>query len=68
MIRREYPNYTADQVLDHLAAALGIVADLDPDAADRPIVLSKAIDLLAAKQIVMEQPQMGQFGLTVPRG
>jgi hypothetical protein len=68
MIRREYPNYTPEQVADHLSAALAVLEAIDPDDDDRPILLTKAIEMLSAKQIVMEQVQAGQFGLTVPRG
>lgn len=66
-IRRELPNYTVEQVETHLREALAIVNELDPDDDDRPILLSKAIDLLAAKQIVIEQVQAGNFGMTIPR-
>lgn len=67
-IRRELPNYTAEQVENHLAHALAIVNSLEPDDDDRPILLTKAIDLLSAKQIIIEQVQAGNFGMTIPRG
>lgn len=63
--RLEIPNYTPEQVAEHLRAALAIVAELDvaPDLA--PTLIVEAVRLLAAKQIVLE-PVAG--GLAVPHG
>ena len=66
MRKAEYPHNTSEQVRGYLRDALEIVAELDPPADLAPIVLTKAVDLLAAKQVVMEPIAVG--GMTIPQG
>jgi hypothetical protein len=49
---------TPEQVRGYLDDALAIVAELEPPGDLRALAFGKAIDLLAAKQIVFEQPQV----------
>jgi hypothetical protein len=58
MQRHEYHHNTAEQVKGYLDEALRIVTELDPPADLVGIAFAKAIDMLGAKQIVMEQAQM----------
>lgn len=53
--RIELPHNTPEQVREYLAAALAIVDELDPDDDLRGVAFAKAVDLLAAKQITIEQ-------------
>lgn len=55
MIAREHPNYTREQVAGHLADALAIVGELELTDELAPIAFAKAVDLLAAKRIELEQ-------------
>lgn len=59
--RFEQPNYTAEQVREHVAEALKIVDELDVPDDLRVAAFGKAVDLVAAKQIVFEQPATVQF-------
>ena len=63
--RVEYPHHTSEQVRGYLADALAIVTELDLDDDLRALAFAKAVELLAAKQIVMEQiraPLLGGLG------
>lgn len=56
MIRfSEHPNYTPEQVQQHLEDALAIVGRLELDDELRPLAFDKAVNLLSAKQITAEQ-------------
>ena len=56
MNRREYPHNTSEQIRGYLDDALAIVNELDPPADLRAAVFTEAVRLIAAKQIIMEQP------------
>lgn len=68
MQKSEYPHNSREQVLGYLDDALSVVAELDPPAWARELVLEKAIDLLAAKQVVLEQVGLGLGLAGVQRG
>ncbi len=67
-MKHEIPHNTPEQVRGYLTDALNLVAELDPPSDLRGITLSKAVDLISAKQIVMEQVQMQPPLLDVLRG
>jgi hypothetical protein len=62
----ERQNNTNEQVLGYLTAALEITNEIDPPRELREVCFTKAVDLLASKQIVMEQPQ--QVGMPLGLG
>ncbi len=64
--RVEIAHNTDEQVRDYVARALALVEDLDPPSDLRGIVTAKAIDLYAAKQIMMEQIQPGLPLMRIP--
>lgn len=57
MMRHEVPKNTPDQVLLYLRAGLEAVEDLDPPADLREAVFTAAVNLVSAKQIIMQQAQ-----------
>jgi hypothetical protein len=65
MRQTEYQNNTPEQVREYLQAAANIVAELDiaPDLVTAAFV--QAVQLVAAKQIVLEQVGLG---MAMPRG
>jgi hypothetical protein len=67
-IRHELPHNTPEQVREYLSAALEIVAELDPPTDLRVTAFDKAVNLLAAKQIGIEQVQPGMPTMAIPRG
>lgn len=56
MIRHELLNNTPEQVRAYLGGALELVDELGPPDDLRRECFAKAVDLLGAKQILMEQP------------
>jgi hypothetical protein len=65
MRQTEYPNNTLDQVRGYLQDAANTVEGLDIPPDLIPVAFSKAIDLLASKQVVLEQVGLG---MAIPRG
>jgi hypothetical protein len=65
MRQTEYPNNTPEQVRAYLQGAVDAVdaVDIPPDLV--PIAFEKAVDMLAGKQIVLEQVGLG---MAMPRG
>jgi hypothetical protein len=65
MRQTEYPNNTPEQVREYLQGAADAVeaVNIPPDLI--PVAFEKAIDLLAGKQIVLEQVGLG---MAIPRG
>jgi hypothetical protein len=59
MQQSEYPNNTREQVAEYLQTAADIVAELDiaPDLIPHAFV--QAVNLIAAKQVVLEQVGLG---------
>jgi hypothetical protein len=59
MRQSEYPNNTPEQVREYIQGASDVVeaCEIPPDLV--PIAFEKAIDLLAGKQIVLEQVGLG---------
>jgi len=53
--RTEVQHNTADQVREYLQGALDIVHELELDDDLRVPAFQKAVDLLAAKQLLLEQ-------------
>lgn len=66
--RREYPHHSPEQVRGYLIEALAIVSELELDDELRRIAFTKAVDLLSAKQIIMEQAQPQPLGWPLARG
>lgn len=66
--RREYPHHTPEQVRGYLIEALAILAELELTDDLRPLAFSKAVDLLAAKQILVEQAQPAGLAWPIKRG
>jgi len=67
VIQREFMHNTREQAEEYLAGALEIVDALGPPDDLRVAFFTKAVDLLAGKNVVLEQPQMGG-GLIPPFG
>ena len=67
MIQREFPHNTREQAEHYLAGALELVDAIGPPDDLRVAFFTKAVDLLAAKNVVLEQTQMGN-GLIPPFG
>jgi hypothetical protein len=65
MRQTEYPNNTPEQVREYLQGAADAVeaVNIPPDLI--PVAFEKAIDLLASKQVVLEQVGLG---MAMPRG
>jgi hypothetical protein len=65
MRQTEYMNNTPEQVREYLQGAAEAVdaVDIPPDLI--PVAFEKAIDLLAGKQIVLEQVGLG---MAMPQG
>lgn len=55
MLRRELHNYTPAQVTEHLAAALDVLNAHELTADERARALPTVLQLLAEKQIILEQ-------------
>lgn len=53
---REIPNYTPEQVEQHLSDALELVERLAPSDDLRVAVFGKAVDLLSGKRVEVIQP------------
>lgn len=69
MRRHEVVHNTPEQVAGYLDEALRIVAQIEPPEDLRAIAYGKAVDLLAAKNITIEQPApLGLGGMAIPRG
>ena len=66
MRKTEHPHNSSAQVRGYIKEALALVAELDPPAKLAPLVFGKAVDLLAAKQIVMEP--LAVHGMQIPQG
>ncbi len=60
--RREYPHHSREQIVGYLRDAESIVGELELDAELLVPAFLKAVDLLAAKQIVFEQTTLGVRG------
>ena len=66
MSRVEWQHNTREQVVDYLATAAAIVAELELDGDLKVPAFVKACDLIASKQIIVEQidpaaiPLLGQ--------
>lgn len=68
MLRKDSPNNTPAEVEGFLSAALDLVEELGPPDDLREAFFVKAVDLLAGKQILWEQPQPVDLGaLSFPR-
>jgi hypothetical protein len=65
MRQSEYPHNTPEQVREYIQGAADVVeaCDIPPDLV--PIAFEKAIDLIANKQIVLEQVGLG---MAMPQG
>jgi hypothetical protein len=61
--KQEVPHNTAEQVRDYLAGALTIVDELELTGELRVPAFVKACDLLAAKQVLLEQVMPGGVDL-----
>jgi hypothetical protein len=57
MQRQEIPNNTIEQVKEYLRDALTVTASINPPKELREAVFVAAVNLIASKQIVMQQPQ-----------
>ena len=69
MRRVEIQHNTPEQVQHYLEGALALVAELEIADDLRPVAFTKAVDLLAAKNVQIEQVQAGALGLMeIPRG
>lgn len=55
--RTEVPNFTRDQVHDHLTAALEVCDAHDLTPEDRAVLLPVVFEKLSSKQVVIEQLQ-----------
>lgn len=66
--RTEMQHNTLEQVRDYLREALDLVDELGPGDDLRGVCLAKAIDLISAKQIVMEQITPSVLGHVLPPG
>lgn len=55
MRRVEYPHHTPEQLKGYLDDAITILGELDIEPELREAVFTKVVELLAAKQIVVEQ-------------
>jgi hypothetical protein len=64
MRQTEYPNNTPEQVREYLQGAADVVEAIDIPADLIPVAFEKAVDLLAGKQIVLEQVGLG---MAMPR-
>jgi hypothetical protein len=64
----EHHHYTREQVSEHLRDALDVVDELGPADDLRVACFTKAVDLLSAKQRVMEQIVPGILGGVRPPG
>lgn len=58
MRRIEHQHNTREQVREYLQTALEVVAELEVTDDLRRPCFEKAVDLIAGKQIVFEQPQV----------
>lgn len=67
MRRVEHQHNTPDQVKQYLEQALAIVAELELADDLRVPAFTKAVDLVAGKQIVFEQAQLGNLDLNALR-
>ncbi len=67
-MRNELFHYTREQAIDHLTVALNIVEQLDPPSDLRVAVFDKAITMLSAKNISIEQVQPHVFPMAIPKG
>lgn len=63
MLRHELPNNTPEQVRAYLGGALELVDELGPPDDLRRPFFEKAVQLLAEKQILLEQPAPVAFPL-----
>jgi hypothetical protein len=59
MRRTEYPHHTREQIEGYLTEAVSIVDAAEVPDAFAEAAFTKAVELLAAKQIVMEQVGAG---------
>jgi hypothetical protein len=57
MQRQELPNNTIEQVKQYVQDALTLTETIDPPDDLRAAVFTAAVNLIASKQIVMQQPQ-----------
>lgn len=57
MQRTEIPNNTPAQVLEYIDHALAVVEEVAPPNDLREAVFTGALNLIAGKQVVLEQPQ-----------
>ena len=69
MVRRtEVQHNSAEQTHAYIAAALALVEELEPPEDLRVAAFSKAVDLLSAKQLILEQPApIGMPAMAIPR-
>jgi len=66
--RIEHPYNTNEQVRGYLEDALAIVSELGIDGDLKVAAFERAVDLLAAKHVAMEQLAPGLGAMTIPRG
>jgi hypothetical protein len=67
MQRLEEMNYSPEQVAGHLDDALAIIDATDIPNDLRSAAFVKVLELLAAKQVILVQPQMGAVDLNLTR-
>lgn len=64
MMRQEIPNNTPEQVREYLREALAVVTELEPPEDLREAVFTQAAQMVAGKQILMQQqagiPDLGR--------
>jgi hypothetical protein len=63
VIQREYQHNTREQAEGYLAGALELVDAIGPPDDLRVAFFTKAVDLLASKNVVLEQTQLGGVGI-----
>jgi hypothetical protein len=66
--RLETPHNTPEQVREYLREALDLVDELGPADDLREACFTKAVDMIAAKSITIEQVAPLGGALAVPRG
>lgn len=68
MLRRtEQPNFTREQIEEHVMHTLEVAAAAGLEGADRAALLPQIFDKLSSKQIIMEEIQFAG-GLDLPNG
>jgi len=68
MRKHEYPHNEPAQVRAYIEDALDLVAELDPPEDLRVAAFTKACDLLASKQVILEQTGIASAPLAARLG